>query len=511
MQTGPEPRHTLKHSDATPHSDSSLAGIVPQAVRWTLVVIAVATMLRLAVAALLPLGEDEAYAIGIARQFSLSYYDHPPLHFWLVGGWAKLWGDESLWLLRLPFVALAAVSSWLIFGLTRRLFGDAAAVWAVVLFNVAPVFGVAHGTLVLPDGPLLAASLGVAVVLARIVSVDDGSPQLGRWALAGGLAGLALLSKYHGVLLVAGVLGFLMTTRHRRWLATPGPWLAAAIAAVMFTPVIAWNWQNDWASFAFQAGRGDGDGFKLLGLVQSLTGQAAYLVPWFLVALAIVWVRALLGGPKREGRWLLACLATLPIVIFTALTLRNPGLPHWPMPGWVFVLPLLGEALAGLRSWLRAASRAVVALTAVAVVGLVGLGIAQARWGVLDLQPDPTALLQPWDELKGRLEVRGLPADGRTFIASRNWRRAGQLNTLFGKDVPVLCLCGDGKHFAYANPPANYAGWTGILIDVPGALRDSEPLTSWFASLTPAEDVSLTKVGKVMYGLDLRVGTGFSP
>jgi 4-amino-4-deoxy-L-arabinose transferase-like glycosyltransferase len=510
LQTGKDPRHALTHPDGIPHSDSSTAGIAPQAVRWALVVIVVATVLRLVVAALLPLGEDEAYAIGIARQFSLSYYDHPPLHFWLVGGWAKLWGDESLWLLRLPFVALAAMSSWLVFVLTRRLFGDAAAVWAVVLFNVAPVFGVAHGTLVLPDGPLLAASLGVAVVLARIVSVDDGSRQLGRWALAGGLAGLALLSKYHGVLLIAGALGFLLTTRRRRWLATPGPWLAAAIAVVMFTPVIVWNWQNEWASFVFQAGRGDGTGFRPLGLVQSLGGQAAYLLPWFLVAMAIVWVRALLGGPKREGRWLLACLATLPIVIFTGLTLRSPGLPHWPMPGWVFVLPLLGEALAGLRSWLRAASRAVVALTAVAVVGLVGVGIAQARWGLLDLQSDPTALLQPWDELKGQLAARGLPADERTFIATRNWRRAGQLNTLFGKDVPVLCLCGDPKHFAYAKPPADYAGWTGILIDVPVALRDFE-LTGQFAALTPAEDVSLTKAGKVMYGLDLRVGTGFRP
>lgn len=90
-----------------------------------LLVIAIATFLRLIVAVLLPVGEDEAYAIGIARQFSLSYFDHPPLHFWLVGGWAKLFNNESLWLLRLPFVALAALSSWLIFVLTRRLFGAA--------------------------------------------------------------------------------------------------------------------------------------------------------------------------------------------------------------------------------------------------------------------------------------------------------------------------------------------------------------------------------------------------
>jgi hypothetical protein len=177
----------------------------------------------------------------------------------------------------------------------------------------------------------------------------------------------------------------------------------------------------------------------------------------------------------------------------------------------VFVLPLLGEAMAALRPWLRAAGKAVVVVTALAVAGLVSLGVAQARWGVLDLQPDPTAMLQPWDALRGELEARGLPADARTFIAARNWRRAGQLNTLFGEDVPVLCLCADGKHFAYSSPPAAYAGWTGILIDVPSALSDGPALNAWFASLTPAEDVSLTKAGKVMLGLDLRVGTDFRP
>ncbi len=494
-----------------PHSGSSDSGIVPHAVRWALLVITIATLLRLVVAVLLPVGEDEAYAIGVARQWSLSYYDHPPLHFWLVGGWAKLWNNESLWLLRLPFVALAAASSWFIFVLTRRLFGAAAGLWAIVLFNVAPVYGVAHGTLVLPDGPLLAASLSMAVVLARIVFDDDGSRQLGRWALAGLLAGLALLSKYHGVLLLGGAFAFLLTTRHRRWLATPGPWLAAAIAVVMFTPVIVWNAQHDWVSFAFQAGRGGGNELKPLGLLQSLVGQSAYLVPWFFVALAFVLVRAWLGGPKREARWLLACLGTLPIVIFTALTLRNPGLPHWTMPGWVFVLPLLAEAFAGFRPFLKGMSKAIVTVTAVAVVGFVGLGIAQARWGVLDLKSDPTALLEPWDELEEQLAVRGLPADGHTFIASRNWRRTGQLNYLFGKTVPVLCLCGDQRHFRYQQQLADYVGWTGIMIDVPGDIADGTDVTRWFASLTPPEDVSLTKRGRTMYGLSLRVGSDYQP
>jgi hypothetical protein len=264
-------------------------------------------------------------------------------------------------------------------------------------------------------------------------------------------------------------------------------------------------------SFAFQTGRSQGGGLKLAGLMQSLASQSAYLVPWFFFALVIVLVRAWMGGPEREGRWLLACLGTLPIVIFTGLTLRSPGLPHWPMPGWVFVLPLLAEVLAGLRPFLRSMSKAIVAVTAVAVVGLVSFGIAQARWGVFELQSDPTAMLQPWDELKQQLAARGLPADAHTFIASRNWRRTGQLNYLFGKDVPVLCICGDQRHFRYLHPLAEYAGWTGIVIDVPNAMTDDGPVPGWFATLTPPEDVGLSKAGKTVFPLSLRVGTDFRP
>ena len=49
------------------------------------------------------------------------------------------------------------------------------------------------------------------------------------------------------------------------------------------------------------------------------------------------------------------------------------------MPGWVFVLPLLAEALASLRPFLRAASKAIVVVTALGVVAFTGFGIAQAR------------------------------------------------------------------------------------------------------------------------------------
>src|SRR3974377_2234030 len=63
---------------------------------------------------------DEAYSIVIGRILSLSYFDHPPLHQWMLHGFAALLGETSV---RLPFVLMAVEINLTLYGLTRRLFG----------------------------------------------------------------------------------------------------------------------------------------------------------------------------------------------------------------------------------------------------------------------------------------------------------------------------------------------------------------------------------------------------
>lgn len=504
-------------SPALPHSES---GVELKARSWALAVIALATLSRLWLAYVLPVGVDEAYSIGIARQFSLSYFDHPPLHLWLLGLWAKLWGSEDLLLLRLPFIALGALSSWLIYALGARPFGAAAGLWSTVIFNLAPVFGLAHGALIFPDGPLIATALATALVVARIVLTPGDGQRLGLWALAGLLAGLALLSKYHGALLVLGIGLFLLTTQEgRRWLLRPGPWLAAAIAAACFVPVLVWNAEHDWASFAFQSGRGRvGSELRPFGPIESLLFQIVYLLPWIGVPLGTFLLRGVISGPGNTRRWLLVCLAALPIVIFTGLTLFGRGLPHWQMPGWLFAIPLLGEALANAGRITRRIAVGVAVITALALGALATVVTMQARWGTFDAQTlqlfggtDPTDALLSWEAVRPALAERGLPADDRTFIGTFNWVRAGELNVLFGKEIPVVCLCGDARHFNYLNPPAAFAGWTAILIGLPASVESDATLGRQFATLGPVADISLSKAGRVAVPLRMRIGNGFKP
>ena len=52
-------------------------------------------MLRLLLAAALGLGIDESYMVAAGREWQLSYFDHPPIAWWLAWGAAHLAGSDS--------------------------------------------------------------------------------------------------------------------------------------------------------------------------------------------------------------------------------------------------------------------------------------------------------------------------------------------------------------------------------------------------------------------------------
>ena len=238
-----------------PLSRSVVRSFTPARAVITLIV--VGAIIRIILAGAVGFGTDESYTVANSRIFSLSYVDYPPLHVWLVGAWSWLCHTESPLVLRLPFVALFAGSTWLMFRLTAFLFDEVAGAWSALLLNLAPVFSLAHASWVLPDGPLMFLMLAGAYVSARLLfAQEQPSRELAGWTAAGAFAGLAMLTKYHGVFLPAAVFLFLLTWKPgRRVLESPAPWLAAAVALAVFLPVIAWNSSHDWTGLFFQTRR----------------------------------------------------------------------------------------------------------------------------------------------------------------------------------------------------------------------------------------------------------------
>lgn len=428
---------------------------------------------RLLFASALGLGIDESYMVAAGRRLQLSYFDHPPIAWWLAWGAAHLAGSDSAIVVRLPFITLFALTTVLMYRLTATLFGASAGLWAALVLNLAPVLGVTAGTWVLPDGPLLAALLGAAFCLVAALPAA-GRAAWGWWLAAGLCAGLALSSKYSALLTILGAIAFLLSEpASRRWLARPHPYAAALAALLMFTPVLIWNARHGWVSFLFQGGRAGGH-FHPLRPLLTTAGAALFLLPWIWLPLVWCGFAALRRGPADSGRWLLLCLAAPPILFFTVVSLWSRVLYHWTAPGYLMLLPLLGAAIARRRRNGRRVGRWLAATAAFVVVGAVLVG-SEIRFDWLraivgDFPPgrDPSLAAVDWTSLESDLAARGLLGRPGLVVAATRWLDAGKIDYALHGQMPVVCLGADPREYGIIAPLADYTG-ADVLIVAPRA------------------------------------------
>jgi hypothetical protein len=473
--------------------------------------IAGTTLIRLAFAATTGLGVDESYMVTAGRVLSLGYFDHPPASWWLSWGAANLFGTEAPWAVRLPFILLFAVSSALLWRITCLVADQRAAFWAVVVLNFSPVFGVTTGTWVLPDGPLDTALLGAALCLLHALPAR-GRRAFGWWAATGLCAGLALFSKYSAVLSMGGAFLYLLTNRqHRRWLGRPEPYVAAVLALAVFSPVLIWNATHGWASIAFQGDRAVGLRIRPLMPIQTLAGEALFVLPWVWVPMMILFVR----GFRRDTIWsqrLLVWLAAPPIVVFALISAWSSQrvLYHWAAPGYLMLFPLLGDAIARRldQTWVRR----LLAGSAVLVLACVGVIATQTQFDWLGgsltavMRTDPTPEGMDWTSIRDDLTARGLLPPG-SLVAALNWRDAGKIGHALGPDTTMLCLNADARQFGFAHPLSDFAGRDVLLLSV----DPSPPGTRWFRSLQALLPTSVRLDGRSLRTITVLRGRGLQP
>ncbi|MGH7364843.1 MAG: ArnT family glycosyltransferase [Candidatus Rokuibacteriota bacterium] len=342
-----------------------------------LAVVAVAALgARVLTAAATDLYYDEAYYWVWSHRFEGAYYDNTPLVAWTLAGSRALLGDGALGVRGLAIalgVATVACAWWL----AHELWADArCGAWAALLVATIPGAAIA-GTILSPDSLLHPLWLVSLVTLWRAFAKPDA---LGRWALAGLVAGLALLSKYTAGLLLPGALAFALLDRDaRRALARPGPYLGGVVALAVFAPVVFWNVSHDWAGLAFQAGRYTGDrGWLVLRLLDFVGGQWLFAGPvLFPLALGVVFRLA-----RADRRHLfLACTAAPVLLFFFVSAFRTWSHPNWP----AFVWPALAVGLAAAAGERIGVGRRAAVLFGAAVC------VALALYAVRPLFPDTFA------------------------------------------------------------------------------------------------------------------------
>ena len=478
--------------------------------------IAAMTAMRIVYACVLDLRTDEAYYWTWSKESVLSFLDHPPMIAWFIRFGTAIFGDTTLGA-RFAGILAMLVTQLLLADIVRRITHDfRAIVFALLMPEAALYYGLLMAK-VAPDTALIPFAVAMLWSLVRLNESGDG-----RWWLAAGLfAGLALLSKFTAIMLLPAVAAFMLVPDWRlRWLRSPYPWAAALIAVVVFSPVLIWNYQHDWASFRFQFVRAVATHPLSLRTFGEFFGLQFGLVGFVLLPVVIsgVALTAWRGWRNREPVAIL--LSTAVIVPFgyflwKSLTLRVGD--TWPMFLWpagfaatainATMLPREKFADWIVKStigWIRTAI-----IAGIAFVVAVFLYYVAAPWNLLG-RIDPVGGEAGFERVAARAQDQ-VQRTGASWIATTDYRTYAMLRWHFKGRLPVIQINERGRFQGFADPGMQRVkGHTGLYV----AREPDNRLPLWnetTAVRTPLERVERSWRGEVMDTYAIEKLEGWTP
>ena len=399
------------------------------------------TILRGTFAALWDLRVDEAYYWTWSKQSALSFLDHPPMIAWSIRLGTSIFGDTNFGVRFSGLLAMAAMQILLADIVWQTVRDARYAALAALLPETTLDYGLLMSK-VAPDTALIAFAMALAWALVRLATSGDR-----RWWLAAGVfGGGCLLSKYTTVLLLPAILAYVLVPRWRkRHLASPWFWLAPVIALVIFSPVLIWNVQYDWASVRFQLARPAQPAstrffWEFVGLQFALIGPV--VLPVVAGGAIVLFGRAL--RLREPIGLLLAGSVLLPIGFFMVLSSSMRIGDSWTLFLWPFSFACTAI---NLHQWPRerpdarlvrtapvfAAAAVITGLATVIVASVYYLGASSNYGG----RNDPFGKEAGFADLVREADRARIKADAKWF-ATTDYRIYSMLRWHLRDRVPVL-------------------------------------------------------------------------
>ncbi|WP_051664135.1 ThuA domain-containing protein [Dyadobacter crusticola] len=379
------------------------------AVFW---IVVISTLIRSVVAWCTNLGNDEVYYFTYAVQPDLNHFDHPPL----VGIFIRVFTANlhfyNEFLMRLPAILGAAINTWLIARCGKMIRNVQAGVIAALLYNTSIYTSIISGVFILPDSVQIVSWLAALFCMLQSIRSQSAQKQNRYLVWIGIWIGLAVMSKVHGVFLWAGFLAFIVFNKPT-WLKKPSLYLSLIITAVLISPILIWNINNDFITWHFHSERvqPNGMGVNAKSFLRTTIGQMLYCNPFqfsIYVLLLYAIVKRRLYVQRMDVQLLLWCSLPL-IVCTTASSLFRDTLPHWSGPGYIGLMLLsaafVDQSFASARS--KIPQRLVTTSAGlILLVVLAGLPIIHYYPGTFGKKSalqvgsdDPTLDLYGWDQL----------------------------------------------------------------------------------------------------------------
>ncbi|WP_198519834.1 glycosyltransferase family 39 protein [Polaribacter sp. ALD11] len=290
---------------------------------------------------------QDAYYYLYGQNLSLSYFDHPGMIGYILRFFTDVFGTSifvvkfaDFFITSLTILSFYKLASYF---LSKQKLQRAFVLLASTIFISILSF---NST---PDVPLLLFWTLSLIFLYKAIFEEK------KWFfILGGIAmGLAFNSKYTALLLQIGLILFLVfSNKYRKLLLSPWVWFSIITSVAVTYPVWYWNYQNEFASFAFQSSERTSSisEFKISpeNFFGAIGHQMFLLLPvLFLVIITFTFKylkRALLKFklPSSKTLFLLAFFAPT----FVGFFLITPI--YWVKLNWMMPSYITGIILAGM-------------------------------------------------------------------------------------------------------------------------------------------------------------------
>jgi len=422
------------------------------------ILLILSAVIRGFIAGFIELGNDEVYYWTYAKFPALSHFDHPPMVGLMIQCFTLNLTFDNEFFIRLAAVVLGTLSTGLMFLIGRHIKDPRTGLYAALLFTGSFYGFILSGTFILPDSPQVFFWLLTLYLLLRSIPGHTIRRENRiKLLLAGVTAGLALLSKYHSVFLVTGVLFYLLLF-NRRWFKVKETYLAFVVFLLLSAPVALWNFENDFISFTYHENRVGitASGIQPQYLFTEIAGEFFYNNPVniLIILAALVALIRRSSFIRKEYLQLVLWISLPLILVFISFSLFRSTLPHWTGPGYLGLILIAAAYLAepkkpgsgmSLIPWPVMLSLAFLVVVVVAAVGQVRYGwVPLSRWKLDDVSRDMTgwrqlgakfAPLAKWDEEHARIG-KGSP------ILTFRWFPAANFDYYVGRQInkPVYAL-----------------------------------------------------------------------
>ncbi len=183
---------------------------------------------------------DEYLYLAQTEHLAWGFIEVPPA-LAVCGAFMRLFGDGIIWIKFFPAM-IGAVMVILMAKMTSDLGGGRwAQIFAASAFAVVPTF---LRTQHLFQPVALNQFMWTLMIffVIRLISTQNKN----YWYAIGATIGVGMLTKYSIVFPVTGLVLGLALTPSRHWLRMKEPWLAAALALLIFWPNLVWQYNHNW-------------------------------------------------------------------------------------------------------------------------------------------------------------------------------------------------------------------------------------------------------------------------